>query len=137
MVGDAEAGELRLYIDGKLALAKAATGEWQDISLGKPMKQNSWETETRPFYIGYSYSAGRELNGEFSECRIWNVAKTQEEIANNVYEVDPQSEGLVAYWKFDEGEGKIVRDHTGNGNDGVAASVITWIPVSLPAPAAE
>lgn len=137
LVGDAEAGELRLYIDGKLALAKAATGEWQDISLGKPMKQNSWETETRPFYIGYSYSAGRELNGEFSECRIWNVAKTQEEIANNVYEVDPQSEGLVAYWKFDEGEGKIVRDHTGNGNDGVAASVITWIPVSLPAPAAE
>lgn len=137
LVGDAEAGELRLYIDGELALSKAVTGGWQDISLGKPMKQNSWEPESRPFYIGYSYSAGRELDGAFSECRIWNVAKTQEEIANNVYEVDPQSEGLVAYWKFDEGEGKIIRDHTGHGNDGVAASVIAWIPVSLPTPTVE
>ncbi|QIU94416.1 DUF1735 and LamG domain-containing protein [Bacteroides faecium] len=133
LVGDAEAGELRLYIDGQLMITKAATGAWQDISLGKPMKQNSWEPESRPFYIGYSYSAGRELDGEFSECRIWNVAKTQDEIVNNVYEVDPESEGLVAYWKFDEGEGKIVRDHTGNGNDGVAASVIAWTPVALPA----
>ena len=133
LVGDAEAGELRLYIDGRLIITKTATGDWQDISLGKPMKANSWETESRPFYIGYSYSAGRELNGEFSECRIWNVAKTQEEIVNNVYEVDPESAGLVAYWKFDEGEGKIVRDHTGNGNDGVAASVIAWTPVALPA----
>ena len=133
LVGDAEAGELRLYIDGRLIMTKTATGDWQDISLGKPMKANSWETESRPFYIGYSFSAARELNGEFSECRIWNVAKTQEEIVNNVYEVDPESAGLVAYWKFDEGEGKIVRDHTGNGNDGVAASVIAWTPVALPA----
>lgn len=132
LVGDAEAKELRLYIDGQLIITKPVTGEWQDISLGKPMKANSWET-ARPFYIGYSYSAGRELDGEFSECRIWNVAKTQEEIVNKVYEVDPESEGLVAYWKFDEGEGKIVRDHTGNGNDGVAASVIAWTQVSLPA----
>ena len=133
LVGDAEAGELRLYIDGQLIITKTATGGWQDISLGKPMKANSWETESRPFYIGYSYSAGRELDGEFSECRIWNVVRTQEEIANNVYEVVPESEGLVAYWKFDEGEGKNVRDHTNNGNDGVAASVIAWTPVSLPA----
>lgn len=133
LVGDAEAGELRLYIDGQLIITETATGIWQDISLGKPVKANPWESESRSFYIGYSYSAGRELDGEFSECRIWNIAKTQEEIANNVYEVDPESEGLVAYWKFDEGEGKTVRDHTGNGNDGIAASVIAWTPVSLPA----
>lgn len=133
LVGDAEAEELRLYIDGQLIITKPATGTWQDISLGKPMKANSWELESRPFYIGYSYSAGRELDGEFSECRIWNIAKSQEEIVKDVYEVAPESEGLVAYWKFDEGEGKTVRDHTGNGNDGIAASVITWTPVSLPA----
>lgn len=133
LVGDAEAEELRLYIDGQLIITKPATGTWQDISLGKPMKANSWEPESRPFYIGYSYSAGRELDGEFSECRIWNIAKSQEEIVKDVYEVAPESEGLVAYWKFDEGEGKTVRDHTGNGNDGIAASVITWTPVSLPA----
>ena len=132
-MGDAEAEELRLYIDGQLIITKPATGTWQDISLGKPMKANSWEPESRPFYIGYSYSAGRELDGEFSECRIWNIAKSQEEIVKDVYEVAPESEGLVAYWKFDEGEGKTVRDHTGNGNDGIAASVITWTPVSLPA----
>ena len=137
LVGDAEAGELRLYLDGQLAIAKTATGGWQDLSLGKPMKANPWEAESRPFYIGYSYSAGRELNGEFSECRIWNIAKTQEDIVNSVYEVDPKSDGLVAYWKFDEGKGKIITDYTGNGNNGLAASTIAWTPVSLPAPITE
>lgn len=131
LVGDAEAKEIRLYIDDVLAINQKITAEWKDINFGKPMSPNNYGTKN-PFYIGYSYSAGRELNGEFSECRIWNTARTEEQIMNNIYEVDAKAEGLVAYWKFDEGQGNIVHDRTENGNDGVATYSIAWTPVSLP-----
>ena len=29
-----------------------------------------------------------------------------------------EEKGLVGWWKFDEGKGKILKDHSGNGNDG-------------------
>mgnify|MGYP002242377775 CR=1 FL=1 len=46
-------------------------------------------------YIGYSWEPGRWLPGEISEVRVWNVARTAEEIASNPYMVDPHSEGLL------------------------------------------
>jgi len=85
------------------------------------------------FYIGRSYEDSRFLAGEISECRIWNVVRTQEEIAANPYFVEPKSEGLVAYWKFDDESALSVQDHTGNGNHAVANSALKWTPVSLPA----
>ena len=87
------------------------------------------------FFIGRSYDDNRWLAGEISECRIWNIVRSQEEIAENPYYVDPQSEGLVAYWKFDEGAGNTVKDHTGNGNNAVANTTLKWTPVKLPASA--
>lgn len=84
-------------------------------------------------YIGKSWNDSRWLPGEISEVRIWNVQRTQEQIANNTYEVDPQSEGLLAYWRFDEGGGATIKDHTGHGNDIKAVGgTPTWIPVELP-----
>ncbi len=40
-----------------------------------------------------------------------------------------KEEGLAAYWKFDEGEGEIVKDSTGNGNDGVVHNA-KWLNTS-------
>ena len=48
--------------------------------------------------------AGEKLMG--SECRLWSVARTQSQIKFNMYRVNPESEGLLAYWRFDEGEGR-------------------------------
>jgi len=31
--------------------------------------------------------------------------------------------GLVGYWKFDEGTGTTVKDHSGNGNHGTFAAI--------------
>ena len=50
---------------------------------------------------------------------------------NHFYKVDAASEGLVAYWKFNEGSGNVITDVT-NGYNLVANSAITWKPVSLP-----
>lgn len=40
---------------------------------------------------------------------------------------DALSQGLVAYWTFNEGEGDIVFDQTANGNDGTIHGA-SWVP---------
>ena len=84
-------------------------------------------------HIAVVYNTGtRWLPGEISEVRIWSVERTAEQIADNPYKVNPASEGLVAYWKFNEGSGKVVIDRTGNGNDITASKDPIWVPVELP-----
>ena len=49
--------------------------------------------------------------GNVAEMRIWNVSRTASEIANNRRKRLTGSEtGLVSYYKFDEGTGKIAND---------------------------
>ncbi len=86
-----------------------------------------------PFYIGKSWDDARDLNGEICEARVWKVVRTQEQIASSIYMVDPNTEGLLAYWKFDEGDGTLIKDHSPNGNDAVAAKPLKWTAVELPA----
>ena len=124
---DTEGGGMAIYIDGKIAYT--TTGIFTAANLGTPAKATD---RTNYFNIGYSYEAGRELDGDICECRIWNIVRTQEQIASNFYEVDPESEGLVAYWKFDEGSGGTIRDYSGNGNNGTAHASLKWTSVSLP-----
>ncbi|MDR1884205.1 MAG: DUF1735 and LamG domain-containing protein [Prevotella sp.] len=115
-------GAMKVYVNGKVQSESAK-------SLGRI---NLGINGSNGFYIGRSYEDSRFLAGEVSECRIWNIVRTQEEIAGNPYEVDPASEGLVAYWKCDDGSGNTVKDHTVNGNHLTSKKDIKWTPVSLP-----
>lgn len=121
---DSSNGEMKIYVNGKVQSERSK-------SIGKI---NLAVNGKDGFYIGRSYADDRFLAGEISECRIWNVVRTKEEIANNPYEVAPNTEGLVAYWKCNEGGGNVVKDHTENGNNLTAKSGTTlkWTPVSLP-----
>lgn len=118
---DSATGEMIVYVDGK--------------QQSKGTKNVGTVTLSRSdFQIGRSYSDDRDLRGEISEARIWNVVRTQEEIAQNIYSVDPATEGLVAYWKFDDESSRSVKDHTANGNDAKAKRAdLKWTAVSLPA----
>ncbi len=62
------------------------------------------------------FSFGEYFSGTLDEVRIWNVARSQEEIraAMNT-SLTGQELGLVAYWNFDDGTAKDVSRH---GNDG-------------------
>lgn len=88
----------------------------------------------RLFWVGYSYEQGREFKGNMSEVRIWNKVLTPQEMTatNHQYQVDPDSEGLVAYWRFNEGQGTTIKDHTSNGNDLEMHTTPRWVSVSLP-----
>lgn len=122
---DASNREMKVYVNGKVQSEGIKNAGI--ISLGKNGKDG--------FYIGRSYQDERFFAGEIAECRIWNRVRTKEEIADNPYEVDPDTEGLVAYWKCNEGGGNVVKDHTSNGNNLTAkpGSTLRWLPVSLPA----
>lgn len=75
------------------------------------------------FYFGRSYGESHEIdrqfNGEICEARIWSVARTQQQIWQNMYDIPNPTEepDLRAYWKFDEGTGTVLEDRTGNGNN--------------------
>ena len=89
---------------------------------------------SRCFWIGYSFASNRYLDGKISEVRIWNRTLSAEEInaPTHFYTVAPDSEGLVAYWKFDEGAGNTIKDYSVNGNDLTVDSNPGWTKVSLP-----
>lgn len=108
------------YVNGQEQSRSEAygTSEITSISLKK---------SKHGFFIGRSFNDDmRQLNGNIAEARVWSVARTQKEIWDNMYDIAPQSSGLVAYWKFDEGEGNISIDLTGNGNDAVADKDVLW-----------
>lgn len=123
---DTEAKTAAIYVDGKLQSTIEDYGTGEAINLGKQTKGKDFM-----FKIGHSYGEPddmtRQLDGEICEVRIWNVVRSQEEIYKNMYDVDPKSEGLKAYWKFNEGKGNnIAKDFTGNGNDAVAYTNAVW-----------
>lgn len=100
--------------------------------------KNTWVNISN-FYLGFSYSNGREFTGYMAEMRVWNKALTEAEInaKDHFYTVDPKSEGLVAYWKCDDGQGNILKDYA-NGNNCTGAwsgdSVWGAMPAVYPLP---
>ena len=82
-----------------------------------------------------------------AEVRVWNRTLTKEEInaENHFYSVPVDSEGLVGYWKLNDGAGAIVKDSSPSGNDMVGEINVrssngqqigdegmNWVEMSLP-----
>lgn len=90
---------IRFYIDGVLDFITPHSTPGETFTLMK-------------FVFGHNASA--PVNGYANELRFWTVCRSQGEIANNMYVVAPDTEGLFIYWKCDEGSGKNVKDHSFN-----------------------
>ena len=121
---NAETSEYVIYVNGKVQ--SSGTKYLGNINI-------LGNGSDRDFLIGKSYDDNRWFEGNMSEVRVWNVVRTQKEIQDNIYTVDPQTEGLVGYWKMDDNTttGKVV-DATGHGNDAIANSTLSFHNVSLP-----
>lgn len=118
-VWDSETKERIIYTDGKEIVRDENASGTIDLAYGD-------------CYIGKSFNDERWLDGCISELRIWSTHRSQEDLIANIYELDPASENLIAYWKFNEGVGKIVKDYSGNGNDVTAVKDLIWTKVNLP-----
>lgn len=143
---------IKCYINGVLCLEEPSS-ILGAVNFGVPRGNETGSNNniTRVFWIGYSYEPVRDFDGLMTELRIWNKALSADEIneANHFYTVDPASDGLVAYWKCDEGQGTTVRDYSSSGNDCTGQTGlyqegsgdyvyttgdtnINWVEVSLP-----
>ncbi len=111
----------RLYVNGVLKDNKTANGTL--------VYSNS------AFAIGNSFYGNESFYGRIDEMRVWNVARTQQQLNDNKSKRLSGSEpGLVGYWRFDEGSGQVVADASGHGNNGtiggnnqVAGDDPTWV----------
>ena len=125
-------GKSTVYFDGRKVL-DAANANRSSVTWGA-YGNDKGETSGRYFWLGYSYEGNRFLDGELAEVRIWDHCLTEEEINKEAhfYFVDPASEGLVAYWKMDDGAGTVLKDSSPNGNDLTLDAATQWPKVSLP-----
>lgn len=128
---DADAQKVKIFLNGKDMYT--GTVDIGAVDWGVPHSDES-DNKPRCFWIGYAYNNERYLAGEISECRIWNKVLTTADLnaLNYFYYVDPMSEGLIAYWKFNDGGGSTVKDYSINGNNATASSALKWNKVELP-----
>lgn len=102
-------GQIQIYIDGylrsKMDVARkeivCTTGGYTWVGAGT----NN----------GYSANRARSVTMT-SELRLWNVLRTQEQIRENMYNVNPKTPGLLGYWKMNDGAGNTVKDYAGNAD---------------------
>lgn len=116
---------LRLYLDGE-QIHFVETKNGGTINLSMAYDGHTWNDA---FSIGRSAGNARFFDGYISECRVWNVARTSAQIEDGVCYVDPTSEGLVAYWRFDgetQDDGTVL-DMTGHGHNAVPGGTITYV----------
>ncbi len=93
--------------------------------VGSQTASGSMTIDKEDLFIGKGdpeYSSGEYFHGQLDEIRLWNVARSEQEIREAMNSrLTGKEKGLVAYWNFDDGT---ANDLTGNGNHGLCPLVI-------------
>ena len=119
-----DGSKVRFYLNGNLEIEKPTTGGV--INLAMSYGGHGWDDT---FAIGRSYGTHWTYKGCVSECRLWTVARSAAQLQAGVCYVDPTSEGLLAYWRFDgtlQDDGSVL-DETGHGHNAIPTGNITWL----------
>ncbi|UII27680.1 DUF1735 and LamG domain-containing protein [Fulvivirga maritima] len=100
-----------MYVDGvrDVELAGTTGTVFQRLELGMSWF-DSGSAES-------SYPYRQRFLGRIAEIRLWDRALSSSELQLGLCGVAPESEGLLAYWKLNEGEGHVFHDVSGNGYD--------------------
>lgn len=108
-VNDNAAGTMTIYVNGVF------DSSFPNAQI--PTTVNS--SSERGFrFCGESDNDGyMRSNVQAAQIRFWSVARTEAQINNNMYGIDPKTPGLAAYWPLNEGEGNVLSDATGNGHN--------------------
>ncbi len=73
------------------------------------------------------------ITGTIDEIRIWNRARNANEIKADLNRrLVGNEDGLVAYWRFDEGAGNLVRDQTDHAYQGTIHGQPLWVDSDAP-----
>ena len=110
VVYEAGNNRVRLYINGSFVQEKTYS--------------STRSAEIGNFQIG-NWSNSRPFSGKMYDFRIWNYARTNSDIQNNMnIRLNGNETGLVGYWKFNEGSGSTLTDLSGNNNGTINGA--TW-----------
>ena len=100
---DASAQEQAIFINGQLDnsnTGKAAFNGTGNVHIGR-------------------WNSREYFDGQIDEVRIWETARTEEEIQDNLYKkLEGTEDGLAAYYNFDSDIDITINDSTDNGFDG-------------------
>lgn len=108
-----DGSNIKIYVDGVL---KNTT----------PYSETLLEPSGTATIGSFLYDSVSHFNGSVDEIRVWNVAKTENEIKDNMhYQLDGNETGLLAYYNFDERVGDTVYDITSNNYDGTIDGNVT------------
>jgi uncharacterized protein len=137
-VGVSPTGNLDIYIDEQLSKfiktlgnGELTIGEWHffaivfnqgDLTVYLDHNQyieyftgSALNKATSPITLGGTLHNNIHFSGQLAHISVWNYPCNQEQIqAHRSGLIVGDEEGLVAYWKLDEGEGTIVNNQTGN-----------------------
>lgn len=84
-------------------------------------------TTSSAINIGRGTPGNLYFKGFLYEVRLWNYARTQKEIHRDMYKTLTGTEqGLVGYWKLDEGGGTVAYDSCGT-NHGTYVGNFQWL----------
>ena len=108
---DAKRNSIKLFVNGIEVGNNTLSG-----------KQSFYESQF-PLRIGWTHEIARPTQSPFvgliDEVRIWNIARTENEIWSDINtQLKGDEPGLVAYWKFDGETNGMVLDASPNKNHG-------------------
>lgn len=104
-----EGNMMAYYVDGVFAGVASPVADQYDITGNANLTFGNDEAN--------SYGNGWE--GQISEVRLWNVARTESELQDNIDNSLVGNEtGLVGYFPMTEGNGQMIYDLSSTGNNG-------------------
>jgi hypothetical protein len=99
---------VKIYINGVLA-ASAASAISANTSSELQIGGDVWDNS----------GSCRGFLGQVSDCRLWNVVRTAQQISGAMNNPPADNEpGLIGLWKLNEGAGTVAHDYTGITGDG-------------------
>ena len=108
----------------------AYTYDGSTISLYKDGTLNNSKADSRDFTfnnISLAQSFGWNMQVELAQIRLWRKCLTENAIQEGMSrQISGDSDGLIGYWKCDEGEGNVLKDNSPNGNDITLTGIPAW-----------
>ncbi|WP_163237912.1 LamG-like jellyroll fold domain-containing protein [Clostridium sporogenes] len=94
---------------------------------------NSFGTFSKLVLGSYRDYNDRWFQGSIDELRIWNIARNINDIIRNANAiVNPHANGLLGYWRIDEGVKNTVYDLTSNNRNIIINGDFNWTNNSAP-----
>ncbi len=114
-------GTSYIYIDGVEVMANAGSYTARDI------------VRMTNYFAKSNYGQDSYFRGSMREFRIWDVARSQSDIAKfKDRPLQGNENGLKVYYKTTEKSGLTLHDASGNGNDGTLENGAAWATYGEP-----